>query len=359
MAIDEPEVVLRELTQTFAGDDLDCVRAQLGLRQGASAADVAIRAAPDGDGQVVIQHVKRPDRTDELGAATLAALPAIVERLDRADVQVALPGRLARVPAVGTSEGAVKAEQAAVGDGGTTVASAGGTPPRVHDAQRPAAMPAGPTASIPAPPSGPTPRPAPDGRRAVGRLPDAFPAVEPDIGDDTEDEASLDHSDPDDLRAAYDRHETIADAAEEFEVSYQTVYKRLKHHGIHEPGDRPGDEPAGGAAEEDGSDGGAAVGADIEPPAWLDEDPRTIVDERPGVGCDLEQLLVDVDRNDDILSISQRLGGTTVSQTRGVLDDLGLSDDSGSRLADQEVLDERLPALWDYLRAVGEVADGV
>lgn len=52
-------------------------------------------------------------------------------------------------------------------------------------------------------------------------------------GDDPDD--FLDHTDPDDLRRAYDAHETLTAAAEAFDVTYATVRKRMVAEGIYEP----------------------------------------------------------------------------------------------------------------------------
>lgn len=48
-------------------------------------------------------------------------------------------------------------------------------------------------------------------------------------------DGNLDHDDPEHLERAYERYDTMADAAEEFGVSYQAFYNRLCDHGIHEP----------------------------------------------------------------------------------------------------------------------------
>jgi hypothetical protein len=62
--------------------------------------------------------------------------------------------------------------------------------------------------------------------------------------DETEDEQEdpdeepkgLDHTDPEDLQAAFDRHDTLRAAAEEFpQVTYATVRQRMIDHGIYEP----------------------------------------------------------------------------------------------------------------------------
>lgn len=45
----------------------------------------------------------------------------------------------------------------------------------------------------------------------------------------------LDHTDVEDLREAYENSITIAEAAEQFPVCYDTVYKRLVEEGIHVP----------------------------------------------------------------------------------------------------------------------------
>lgn len=47
--------------------------------------------------------------------------------------------------------------------------------------------------------------------------------------------ADLDHTDPDDLRRAYEDHDTIREAAERFDVGYATVRRAMIEHGIHDP----------------------------------------------------------------------------------------------------------------------------
>ena len=50
-----------------------------------------------------------------------------------------------------------------------------------------------------------------------------------------------DHTDPEQLRDAYERHDgNISAAAEEFPgVGYRAVYNRMVEHGIHEPERQP------------------------------------------------------------------------------------------------------------------------
>lgn len=46
---------------------------------------------------------------------------------------------------------------------------------------------------------------------------------------------ALDRHDPQNLRRAYHRHETVKQAAQEFSVSYATVRQRMIQYGIHTP----------------------------------------------------------------------------------------------------------------------------
>jgi hypothetical protein len=287
----------------------------------------------------------------------------------------------------------------------------------------------------------PAPRPWEAGESAVRAARDGWPAVEPVVDGGG---ASLDHTDPEDLRDAYERHDTIAGAAEEFDVTYSAVFTRMKRHGIHQPDGGPPEPrsvdwdvlvpavvplterdwsdvetdpmrdvlddvitPTGGSKygnhfhapgvdpgtslcdmltdgerralnslppsftfgrwcdscrellAERGADVGLDDGVDVdseELPEWLDDDPRTIVAES-AVGRDVQEALTEIDRQDSMLDLSQRFGAPTTRQTRQLVDALELTDPSGQQLAPDEVLDERLPELWDYLRAVGEVSE--
>jgi len=72
---------------------------------------------------------------------------------------------------------------------------------------------------------------------------EAEPDPKPDDQDDDEDQddgtkqlEGLDHTDPEDLQAAFDEYDTISDAAEAFpEVTYATVRQRMIEHGIYTP----------------------------------------------------------------------------------------------------------------------------
>lgn len=81
-------------------------------------------------------------------------------------------------------------------------------------------------------------------------------------------EEHLDHTDPDDLQRAYDEADSIAAAAERFDVGYTAVFKRMKRHGIHEPKQATeGDEDDRGDQEDsDGDQNFESVAPD-----WLDE----------------------------------------------------------------------------------------
>lgn len=68
------------------------------------------------------------------------------------------------------------------------------------------------------------------------------------------------YRDPERLRAAYERHDTIAEVAEEFDASYRAVRTWLVRHEIHEPTEKrhlaaevealdPADVPALGGEE--------------------------------------------------------------------------------------------------------------
>lgn len=49
-----------------------------------------------------------------------------------------------------------------------------------------------------------------------------------------------DHTDPEQLREAYERHDgNISAAAEEFQVGYRAVYERMVEFDIHEPERQP------------------------------------------------------------------------------------------------------------------------
>jgi hypothetical protein len=248
-----------------------------------------------------------------LDGSHLAALPELVDELRAAGVDLELPGRLAVVTATDDGGG----PQQAAADGGATVATA------------------------------PAPRSL-SGRESVVRdARDDWPGVEPDMGDSP----MLDHTDPDDLRDAYERRDTIADAAEEFDAAYSTVYNALVDRGIHETS--PEGRASGGRDDErDATD----VEVDTDAlPEWLDEDPRVITGRESQIRAEIQEVLTEVDRQDEILDLHQRLPTTRLATTRRVVDRLGLADASGDRLADDDVLDERLPELWDYLREVGEV----
>lgn len=197
----------------------------------------------------------------------------------------------------------------------------------------------------------PTPRDVDDG------LEPAITPCEDNAGEPQRDsEGNLDHDDPDHLEWAFEAFDTISRAAEEFDVSYPTVRNRMIDAGVYEPDTYSGQESddAGDQEvvdEDDEASEPRELDDDLTPAVrklprleWLARPAEEIVDDS-ATPRELSEILDDVERNDSILDIHQRLGMTSLNSTKGLLWELGFVESNKTQFVDDMILEERIKRL--------------
>lgn len=101
------------------------------------------------------------------------------------------------------------------------------------------------------------------------------------------------------------------------------------------------------------TDGGMKI-PDPEHPAFVDRDPRAIVQES-NVDRTLPEVLDAVEQYEDLLQITRRISAMSIRQTRPLLNKLGLMKTPLGDLYDDPVLQQRVDILRQFVNDAEEV----